>query len=79
MIDLCNKMKDSYKKKYDDGIIEVSIRYDVRWYCTDLVSMLNEDINFFNMNDYEEFDTDPEEYEKFRFYFTPIHHKKKVD
>ena len=56
------------RKKFKNGIISVSIEYPARWYSAD-TSYLNEDINFFSLNDYDEFEDDPEEYTAFRFMF----------
>jgi hypothetical protein len=71
MIDVANEMRKDLKEKYGDGIISVSIKYPNRWYSGE-VSYLNEDINFFTMDDYDEFDEDPNKYQKIRFNFIPI-------
>jgi hypothetical protein len=71
MIQICDEMKKSFQKKHKDGLIEISIKYPQRWYSGDC-SRLFESLNVFNMNDYEEFDKDPEEYLEFRLYFVPI-------
>ena len=76
MIAISNKIRESYQKKHEEGVMEVSIKYPKRWYSAD-ASFLTEMINFFNMNDYEEFDKDPEEYAEFRIYFVPlVHHEE---
>ena len=74
MIKLSNKLQESYQKRYSRGIISVSIKYPERYYSAD-VSTLNETINYFTMNDYNEMDQDPEEYKSFRFNFFPISQK----
>ena len=50
---------------------DFSIEYPSRWFSAD-TSRLNEDINYMNLSDYEEFETDPEEYKAFRFMFVEI-------
>ena len=71
MIKLCKALQSDLKELYEDGLISISIKYPNRWYSSD-VSKLNQSINFFTMNDYDEFDEDPEEYEQFRIHFLPI-------
>lgn len=68
---ICDALRKDLSKKYGNGIISVSIKYPNRWYSGD-VSYLNDDINYFSMDDYDEFDEDPLEYQKFRFQFIPI-------
>lgn len=68
---LCNAIQTSLQKRYDNGIISISIKYPNRWYSSD-TSYLNEDIQYFTANDYDEFDEDPDEYEKIRFHFIPF-------
>ena len=71
MIKFCDEILKSYRKKYADGIIEVSIKYPNRWYSAD-ATYLKDDINYFTLNEYDEFEDDPEEYAEFRMYFIPI-------
>jgi len=71
MITFCDEILKSYRKKYADGIIEISIKYPNRWYSAD-ATYLKDDINYFTLNEYDEFDDDPEEYAEFRMYFIPI-------
>ena len=65
---ICKKYQETLKKKYADGIVSVSIKYNPRWFSADS-SRLNDDINFMNLSDYEEYQSDPEEYQAFRFIF----------
>ena len=71
MVNFCNEILKSYRKKYADGIIEVSIKYPNRWYSAD-ATYLKDDINYFSLDDYDSFGEDPEEYAEFRMYFIPI-------
>jgi hypothetical protein len=65
---ICSQYQKSLQGKYKDGIISVSIEYPNRWFSADS-SFLNEDINYFSLDDYEEYEDDPEEYKTFRFIF----------
>ena len=58
MVNFCNEILKSYRKKYTDGIIEVSIKYPNRWYSAD-ATYLKDDINYFSLDDYDEFGNDP--------------------
>jgi len=71
MISFVDEILKSYRKKHQDGIIEVSIKYPNRWYSAD-ATYIKDDINYFTLNEYDEFDDDPEEYAEFRVYFIPI-------
>ena len=71
MISFVDEILKSYRKKHQDGIIEVSIKYPNRWYSAD-ATYIKDDINYFSLNEYDEFDDDPEEYAEFRVYFIPI-------
>ena len=71
MVKFCDEILKSYRKKYADGIIEVSIKYPNRWYSAD-ATYLKDDINYFSLDDYDSFGEDPEEYAEFRMYFIPI-------
>ena len=71
MMKLYNKLQADLKELYSDGLISISIKYPNRWYSSE-VSKLKDKINYFTMNDYDEFDEDPEEYEQFRLHFLPI-------
>ena len=68
MIAICNLRQKSMQAKYGDGIISVSIEYSERWFSAD-TSYLHEPINYFSLNDYEEYEDDPEQYISFRFMF----------
>ena len=46
----------------------MSIEYPQRWFSAD-TSRLGEPINYFSLNDYEEYEDDPEQYASFRFMF----------
>lgn len=74
LIALSNKLQKSYQNRFEYGVISVSLKYPERYYSAD-VSTLNEPINYFTMNDYNEMDQDPEEYKSFRFNFFPISKK----
>ena len=63
---ICNLRQKSMQAKFGGGIISVSIEYSNRWFSGDS-SYLHEPINYFSMNDYEEYESDPEEYVSFRF------------
>jgi hypothetical protein len=63
---ICNLRQKSMQAKFGGGIISVSIEYSNRWFSGD-TSRLNEPINYFSLNDYEEYEEDPEEYISFRF------------
>ena len=65
---ICKLRQKSMQAKHGDGIISVSIEYSARWFSAD-TSRLGEDINYFSLNDYEEYESDPEEYISFRFMF----------
>ena len=65
---ICKSRQASMKKKFKNGIISVSIEYSARWYSAD-TSYLNEDINYFTLDDYDEYENDPGEYVAFRFMF----------
>ena len=65
---ICKLRQKSMQAKHGDGIISVSIEYEQRWFSAD-TSRLGEDINYFSLNDYEEYESDPEEYISFRFMF----------
>lgn len=65
---ICSQYQKSLQGKYKDGIISVSIEYVNRWFSADS-SFLNEEINYFSLDDYEEYEDDPEEYKTFRFIF----------
>jgi hypothetical protein len=71
MMKLSNKLQADLRKLYSKGLISVSIQYPNRFFNGD-VSTLQNDINFFTMDDYDEFDDDPNEYKSFRFTFIPI-------
>jgi len=68
MIAICSMRQKAMQAKYGDGIISVSIEYPERWFSAD-TSYLHESINYFSLNDYEEYEDDPEEYISFRFMF----------
>ena len=72
MKELCNNFKDHYLDQYGDGLVSISIEYPNRWYSSNQISHLGDDISYFHADQYEEFDDDPEEYSKFRFVFLPI-------
>ena len=74
LINLSRQLQESYQKRYSRGIISVSIKYPERFYSAD-VTTLNEPINYFTMNDYNEMDEDPEQYKSFNFNFIPITQK----
>lgn len=59
------------RTQHEDGYISISIRYPERWYSGS-ATRLNDDIDYFTANDYDEFDEDPEEYATFRFHFIPL-------
>ena len=65
---ICNLRQKSMQAKYGGGIISVSIEYEPRWFSAD-TSRLDEPINYFSLNDYEEYEDDPEQYASFRFMF----------
>ena len=71
MKNFVDEILKSYWKEYADGIIEVSIKYSNRWYSADATYLKNP-IQYFDMNEYDDFDNDPEEYAEFRVYFIPI-------
>ena len=70
---MCDGLLSEIRAKYHDvdGYVSVSIRYPDRWYSGD-VSKINSPINYFHMSQYEEMDTDPENYEQIRFSFIPF-------
>jgi len=72
MKELCNNFSEHYGNQYGDGLISISIEYPNRWYSSNQISHLGDDISYFHADQYEEFDDDPEEYSKFRFVFLPI-------
>ena len=69
---MCNQFLSDVKEKYPaaEGLVSVTIKYDNRWYSGD-VSNFHEQINYFSLDDYEEFETDPGYYEAIRFQFIP--------
>ena len=74
MIALCNdKFLTAFRSKYVDGLISVTIEHPNRYYSAD-TSYLHDNINFFSSEDYEEFDSDPNEYQSFRISFMPMNH-----
>ena len=70
---MCNQFLVDLKEKYPgaEGLVSVTIKYDNRWYSGD-VSNFNEPINYFSLDDYEEFEADPGYYEAIRFQFIPF-------
>ena len=74
MIKMVNeKFLKSFRDKYVDGLISITIKHEARWYSGD-VSWLHEEANFFTADDYDEFDSDPNEYTAFRVSFLPMNH-----
>ena len=80
MVKMCNGFLAELQNKYKDGdgLISVSIKYPDRWYSAD-VSQLHTPINYFHMDQYEEMENDPEQYEQFDFHlFHSRNHEKEV-
>ena len=75
MIKICNKLKKGIKSIFSSGIVIVSIKYPNRYFSGN-ASSLNQDINYFTADDYDEFDEDPNEYKSFQFSFIPIAKKQ---
>ena len=75
---MCNQFLADLKEKYPgaEGLVSVTIKYNSRWYSGD-VSNFHEPINYFSLDDYEEFEADPGYYEAIRFQFIPFIKKKK--
>jgi hypothetical protein len=57
---------------YDEGLISISIEYPERWYSGSVSKLSNDKLNIFSMDQYDEFDEDPGEYPRFRFFFVPL-------
>ena len=72
LIKLCVQLKEDLKSMYHDGLISVSIQYPNRWYSGNVSKLTDDKINFFSMDQYDEYDEDPEEYTRFRFNFIPF-------
>ncbi len=66
----CENMKKQFLKKYKNGLMSITIQYPDKFY-SGKVSKLNESLNFFSMDDYDNFDNDPEEYFSFIVDFIP--------
>jgi hypothetical protein len=65
---ICSKYQTFLRRKHTDGIVSVSIEYPNRWFSAD-TTFLNDEINYFSLDDYEEYEDDPQEYKTFRFIF----------
>ena len=65
---ICSQYQQSLQNKHEEGIISVSMQYPNRWFRAD-TTYLDEPINYFSLDYYEEFENDPNEYEAFRFIF----------
>jgi hypothetical protein len=74
MIKMVNeKFLKSFRDKYVDGLISITIKHEARWFSGE-VSWLHDDANFFSADDYDEYDSDPNEYTAFRVSFLPMNH-----
>lgn len=72
LIKMCVELRDDLRDVYKDGLIAVSIKYPERWYSASPSKLSDERVNIFSMDQYDEFDEDPEEYPTFRFSFIPL-------
>jgi hypothetical protein len=67
----CEKVQKDLQQKYGDGFISVSIKYPSHYYTSGITSIKDGHIKYFSMDDYNNFDVDPEEYESFIINFIP--------
>ena len=72
LLKICFELRDDLRDVYTDGLISVSILYPERWYSGSISRLSNDNLNIFSMDQYDEFDEDPNEYKQFRFMFVPL-------
>ena len=68
---IANNFKKEVREEHENGLVSLTIEYPDKNYSGQ-VSYLNQPINFFTMDDYDNFAEEPGEYNSFIFTFIPL-------